>query len=112
MDPNSSASYLLTAQLLQQSSSSGEGGKRDGISDKSPIQFYRKALALEQSLEGYEGLVQAYLSQGLVKEAFSVAGDVFKRAPVPRTMTLMALVIQHLPGRQDEVSLLNGFVDP
>jgi hypothetical protein len=67
------------------------------------ILAFRRALSLSHELTAYEGLIHAYLQNNHAKQAFFVAKPLFENKPVARTMTLLAVATQHLPGKLNEV---------
>ena len=73
------------------------------------ILHFRKANMLNNNIQSLEGILEAYLTQHQTVSALELCSRVFKRAHVPRTMTLMAIVISHLPERQKEVDFIPFF---
>ena len=70
------------------------------------ISHFRKAIFLSHDLNAYEGLAHCYLLQNQTKEAFELSSRLFRKYPVPRTMSLMATVVSYMQGRQDEAKSL------
>jgi hypothetical protein len=94
LDPINIHAGIIKASLLLESSRIEEA-----------ITSFRQVSLLSRDIAIYDGLVHAYLLLNQTKEAFNLASTLFKSAPVPRTMVLLGLVVNHLPGKQSEVSL-------